>query len=73
MTRAEQRLHNKRVIETIQAVGKRGLHAPSYQAVVQRLNDNGLKTSTGNHWTRKALFRMLQRQGIKGLHGLFNS
>ena len=72
MTRAEQCLHNQRIIATIRAVEKRSLHAPSYQAVVQMLNDRLLRTSTVNPWTRKALLRMLQRQGISGLHGLFH-
>lgn len=70
MTLSEKRLHNQSVIALICSQGKCGYRVPSYQAMIQMLNNRELKTSTGNLWTRKALFRMLQRQGFSGLHGL---
>ena len=70
MTRLEQHQHNQSVIALIISQGKCGYRVSSYQAMIQMLNNRDLKTSTGNLWTRKALFRMLQRQGISGLHGL---
>lgn len=45
---------------------------PSYQVLVNYLNSNNLKTSWGNSWTRKSLFRYLQRNGFSGVWGLRN-
>ncbi|MBK8187485.1 MAG: recombinase family protein [Cellvibrio sp.] len=42
----------------------------SYRATVQILNSEEYKTSRGNKWTTRRLFRMLQRNHISGLHGL---
>lgn len=74
MTRAEQRLHNQRIIDRVDQMVRdcRSFRAPSYRQVIDRLNADKVPTSRGNAWTRKSLFRMLQRQGIRGLHGLFN-
>ncbi|WP_374962922.1 recombinase-like helix-turn-helix domain-containing protein [Spongiibacter tropicus] len=44
--------------------------APSYQAVVARLNAEGFTTSRGNPWTPQRLRRMLQRHGVSGIWGL---
>ena len=46
---------------------------PSYYALVNHLNNIGIKTSWGNNWTRKSLFRYLQRNGFSGVWGLRNS
>ncbi|TMP14447.1 hypothetical protein [Pseudoalteromonas sp. S2893] len=46
---------------------------PSYELLVNYLNDKNLKTSWGNAWTRKSLFRYLQRNGFSGVWGLRNS
>lgn len=46
---------------------------PSYQYLVNYLNNINLKTSWGNTWTRKSLFRYLQRNGFSGVWGLRNS
>lgn len=46
---------------------------PSYHALVNHLNKKGIKTSWGNSWTRKSLFRYLQRNGFSGVWGLRNS
>lgn len=46
---------------------------PSYELLVNYLNSNDLKTSWGNSWTRKSLFRYLQRNGFSGVWGLRNS
>lgn len=74
MTRAEQRLHNQRIIDRVNQMVRdyRSFHAPSYRQVIDRLNADRVPTSRGNSWTPKSLLRMLQRQGISGLHGLFH-
>ncbi|OUS68163.1 hypothetical protein B5G52_20350 [Pseudoalteromonas sp. A601] len=46
---------------------------PSYQVLVNYLNNMNLKTSWGNEWTRKSLFRYLQRNGFSGVWGLRKS
>ena len=46
---------------------------PSYHVLVDYLNNKGVKTSGGNTWTRKSLFRYLQRNGFSGVWGLRNS
>jgi hypothetical protein len=70
MTRLEQNQHNQDVIALILLQGQCGYRVPAYEDVVVMLNSQNLRTTTGNTWTRKSLFRMLQRQGISGLHGL---
>jgi hypothetical protein len=70
MTRLEQNQHNQDVIALILLQGQCGYRVPAYEDVVVMLNSQNLRTSTGNAWTRKALFRMLQRNGFGGLHGL---
>lgn len=75
MTRHEQRLANQRAIsravELIETkVSNSWRQAPSYKAVAGALTLEGYRTSRGNLWTPKRLFRMLQREGISGLHGL---
>lgn len=46
---------------------------PSYHTLVNHLNNKGILTSWGNNWTRKSLFRYLQRNGFSGVWGLRNS
>lgn len=46
---------------------------PSYRILVNHLNNKGIKTSWGNTWTSKSLFRYLQRNGFSGVWGLRNS
>tara|TARA_R110002051_G_scaffold257620_1_gene316627 strand:- start:200 stop:523 length:324 start_codon:yes stop_codon:yes gene_type:complete len=46
---------------------------PSYRVLVNYLNNKGIKTSWGNTWTSKSLFRYLQRNGFSGVWGLRNS
>ena len=70
MTRDQQHKHNRSVINCIRSMCRDKVHSPSYQEVSDRLNDDGLTTSRGNIWTKKAVFRMLQRQGYSGLWGL---
>lgn len=45
-------------------------HTPSYEQTAMQLNILGYSTSRGNPWTPKRLFRMLQRNGVRGIHGL---
>lgn len=75
MTRYQQTDHNQQVIHSlITLVSKHQRYSPpAYRVVADRLNHQGLLTSRGNHWTPKRLFRMLQRNGYGGLHGLKQS
>lgn len=70
MTRDQQHKHNKSVINLIRSMCGSKLHSPSYQEVINILNEDDVTTSRGNVWTRKSVFRMLQRQGYSGLWGL---
>lgn len=71
MTRALQRATNQHIIEIVKDIqGSRRWRLPSYRTVVAILNNADLTTSRGNRWTPKRLFRMLQRNGIRGLYGL---
>lgn len=74
MTQNDKTEHNQRVIQRVAIIisNHRFRAPPSYKAVTGELNANGLLTSRGNSWTPKSLLRMLQRQGIRGLHGLKN-
>jgi len=72
MTRNQQSDHNRQVIQLlINLVSRHQRYSPpAYKVVVDQLNHQGLLTSRGNPWTPKRLFRMLQRAGYSGLHGL---
>lgn len=71
MTRAQQRASNRQIIDIVKNIqGTRRWHTPSYRTVVAQLNREGHTTTRGNMWTPKRLFRMLQRQGIRGIYGL---
>lgn len=72
MTRNDQVAHNGRVIQRVAIIVRdhKSYAPPSYKAVTGELNAKGLLTSRGNSWTPKSLLRMLQRQGISGLHGV---
>ena len=70
------KLNNDRQIFKALALVLSGSHKykkPSYELLVNYLNSNDLKTSWGNSWTRKSLFRYLQRNGFSGVWGLRNS
>jgi len=72
MRRVQQHKNNWKAINRIQRIDPpRSWSVPSYESVVSVLNSEGLRTSRGNHWTRRRLYRMLQREGFRGLHGLF--
>ena len=72
MKRSEQHKLNQRVIERIKAFKQpHTRRIPSYENVINILNTEGLRTSRGNAWTRRSLYRMLQREGYRGLWGLF--
>lgn len=71
MTRQDQKGINQRVIQRLERIDETGVwRLPSYRVVVDILNREGYTTSRGNSWTCKSLFRMLQRSGYGGLHGL---
>lgn len=75
MTRNQQTDHNRQVIQLlISLVSRHHRYAPpAYRVVVTQLNAQGLLTSRGNQWTPQRLFRMIQRNGYGGLHGLRQS
>lgn len=70
MTRKQQSKINDKTIHRLASLLLPTMHAPSYARVVAVLNAEGYRTSRGNEWTPKRLFRMLQRQGYSGLWGL---
>jgi len=74
MTRNQQTDHNQQVIQLLtNLVSQHRWRSPAYRVVVALLNAQGLLTSRGNQWTPQRLFRMLQRNGYGGLHGLRQS
>jgi hypothetical protein len=68
MNRKQQLKVNQRAVSQIL---KAFAWIPSYENAVYELNTKGINTSRGNPWTKRSLYRMLQRQGYRGLHGLF--
>ena len=71
MQRSQQKRINQNTINMVRnLVLLSGRHAPSYKRTVSQLNTIGYTSSRGNPWTPKSLFRMLQRNGIRGLHEL---
>lgn len=71
MTRKDRKKHNRRVIIKVAKICKAGrFHAPSYQYVIDCLNSNGWRTADQRSFTRRSLYRMLQRNGISGLWGI---
>ena len=74
MKQTEIKQHNQAVVTFIeeQIRLKPTRYAPAYRLVVAWLKE-GLTTSRGNTWTEKWLFRMLQRQGFRGLYGVHSS
>jgi hypothetical protein len=70
MKRAEQVEHNQMVINKISILLRGRWRSPSYRAVCGFLNEYELKSSVGNSWTERSIYRMLQRNGYSGLWGL---
>jgi hypothetical protein len=74
MKRSEQHIHNQRVIGRIRVIKKpQELRIPDYDSVINILNSENITTSRGGIWTRRSLYRMLQREGYSGLWGLYRS
>lgn len=74
MTRQDQNELNRETIKVVyQLIKVKPFCPPSYKAVCFFLWLYGFNTSRGNKWTPKRLFRMLQRMGYSGLHGVFHS
>lgn len=82
MTRDEIKQHNQNVIALVIALlnkrqasrlqyGFYRLRPPKlgYKELAARLNADKITTSRGNSWTMRALYRMMQRQGIS-LHDI---
>lgn len=70
MTRHQQRRTNSNTIQLVASLMARTTRRASYKTIVAALNAQKLKTTRGNPWTPKRLFRMLQRNHIRGLWGL---
>ena len=74
MNRDQQKANNANTIFVVYELIKNNRYRPpSYRFICENLNKTNLTTSRGNNWTPKRLFRMLQRNGISGLHGLYHS
>ena len=73
MNREQQDQINQKAIHAVAAMMAGRPIAPRYRAVVAQLNAEGYRTSRGNDWTPHRLFRMLQRNGFSGLHGLLRN
>jgi hypothetical protein len=72
MKRIEQHENNRAVIGRITNIDRnRFWQSPSFESVIRLLNAEGYMSSRANMWTRRSLYRMLQREGYRGLHGLF--
>ena len=72
MKRAEQHSFNTGAIQRVVKVDTgRWCRAPRYRLAVSLLNSEGYTSSRGIPWTLRSLYRMLQREGFSGLHGLF--
>ena len=72
MTRTDRREHNRRVILSLATYNRsRESRRPmGYREAVRVLNEAGKLPTTGKPWTCRSLYRMLQRSGFSGLHGL---
>tara|TARA_R110000782_G_scaffold20030_1_gene54307 strand:+ start:4178 stop:4405 length:228 start_codon:yes stop_codon:yes gene_type:complete len=70
MKRGEQLKHNQKVINQVSRLLIKKYRTPSYRTVCHYLNKNSLRSSIGNKWTERSLYRMLQRSGYRGLWGL---
>ena len=73
MKRIEQHMHNNTIINEISSLLVCCWCAPSYRVVCNFLNENEFKSSVGNSWTERGIYRMLQRNGYSGLWGLKKS
>lgn len=71
MKRLGQKYVNQRTIEMLKKlILMSSPRTPSYEQTAMQLNILGHRTSRGNPWTPKRLFRMLQRNGVRGIHEL---
>jgi len=71
MKRLRQKYGNQKTIDMLKTIILiSSPRTPSYEKATAQLNTLGYSTSRGNPWTPQRLLRMLQRNGISGLHGL---
>ncbi len=70
MNRTEQKKHNAKIIQIVERLVVHRYRIPSYKLVCNHLNESGLRSSVGNKWTERSLYRMLQRNSFSGLWGL---
>ena len=72
MTRTKRRQHNQQIIERIARLCTgHYAKAPSYRDLVGTLNREGCHTADGRLFTERGLYRMLQRNGISGIWGIY--
>lgn len=71
MTRIEIKQHNAKVIIQVREFMQIKLNARyrmrikmGYKELANRLNSAELFSSSGNHWTFRSLYRMMQRNGL---------
>jgi hypothetical protein len=72
LPQAERRARNRQTILSLVSYirSRETRRAMSYAEAARRLNDAGRYPATGKPWTERGLYRMLQRMGYAGLHGL---
>lgn len=70
MTHNQQHQHNQAVIHEIVQIMDKTHRIPAYKGVISVLNHMEFTTTRGQTWTCRRLYRMLQREGHSGLHGL---
>ncbi|WP_233078831.1 recombinase family protein [Rheinheimera soli] len=62
--------HRQFVLTLVYSIVKDSWRTTSYKKMVALLNQKEIRTTRGNLWTEKRLFRFLQNAGYSGLWGL---
>ena len=71
MRRLGQKYINQKTIDMLKKlILMSSPHTPTYEQTAMQLNILGYRTSRGNPWTPKRLFRMLQRNRVSGIQEL---
>lgn len=73
ITRRERHAHNRAVMERVARMcpGRYASH-PSYRRILETLQREGWTTPGGKPYTMRALYRMMQREGVSGIWGVCN-
>lgn len=73
MTLNERKAHNRAVIERVALMCPESyIRSPSYRQIITTLQREGWESTSGEPYTMRALYRMLQRGGVPGIWGLCN-